>query len=298
MHQTVVSIFRRLRSTGPVFRHGLAINLLVNSALVAVTILAYQFANEIPLVADSPSRFSVLIVPLLLGALVAAALSFLNYFSLPGWQRAFPIAGMILVGHTLNLIVFDNFGDGSTSHLLDAYTARLDRIGSLILVFSILTMCCSGLKICETRTLPSERRGQSAESDPAYWILKMLVGDLPIVISALFVIKLQELCADCSHQNYTNVYVTILKGASGAISRNVDSLHLLEIQRQLSVANFWTGVSLGVTGVQLVMQQISSLSLDFAFLLRSKLSQRRFVESSRDLSDKARDQVSGKAITQ
>jgi hypothetical protein len=250
---------------------GFAINAFINLLWIAATIAAWVWSESIPLVTQSPSRYSVLIVPFLFGALVAATVSFGNYLSLRGSRKLLPIAGMFLAGYT-SAILFEKFDSTQTAKLLDAYTERLDRIGLLILLFSVLTMVCSILKVAETRRVPAINRKEGAEKQPFYWALKILVGDLPIILSALVVIVMQHECVDCSHRNWANVYVSILNSGGSIITRGSDSFALLEIQRQLSVANFWIGVTLGVTGVQLVMQQVSSLTLDIAFWARNKLT--------------------------
>jgi hypothetical protein len=250
---------------------GFAINVFINVLWIVATIAAWYFSEFIPLVNQSPSRYSVLIVPFLFGALASATASFANYLSLRGTQILIPVAGMILAGYTLR-ILFEKFDSTQTAQLLNAYTERLDRIGLLIFLFSFLTMVCSILRVVETRRVPAKDRKGGAEKQPFYWALKILVGDLPIILSALVVIVMQHECVNCSHRKWVEVYTSILNSVGSIPNRGSESYALLEIQRQLAVANFWIGVTLGVTGVQLIMQQVSSLTLNIAFWARNKLT--------------------------
>jgi hypothetical protein len=261
-----VTIGRRIAS---ILGKGLSQHLAVNAILIAAWILAYNFADEIPLVMKSPSRYSILVVPFIVGAVVAATCSFAVYFSLPGIQRIVPALGMFLSGYTTQYLLQDF--ESPAKRTIEIYVGRLDSIGYLILLFSVLTMTCSALKFRETRSVPEMSRGDSLIKQPIYWALKLLVGDSPIILSTITVILIQHTCIDFAHGNSTNIYTSILTSAAGNIGHGLDSLALLDVQRQLAVANFWIGVSLGVTGVQLVMQQASSLSLELAFWVRNKL---------------------------
>lgn len=261
----------RVKETRRGLRVGLHASIPLNVFWILVVIAAYYFAERIPLVINSPSQFSILVVPFSLGSIAASVISFVPYLSLSSWWRIVPAVGFGVAGYTMSLFFFFESFRTEPSELITRYLDRLDTIGLMIVAFAVITLVCSCVKIrqCETATIDLAKA--PAEDKKVYWILKASICDLPIVLSASVIVVLQTTLPNIAHQHFIEVYFEILKSIGVKAIAKPETFLMGAINQKLANANFWIGVTLGVTGIQLIMQQVSALALDIIFWFRRNL---------------------------
>jgi hypothetical protein len=238
---------------------GIGIGILANALIVVGAVMAAALSHEIPLVVNSPSRYSVLVVPVALAAVVAASFSFLQYMR---DTRILAFIGMAVAGYVTALFFFEFPAERST--LIVDYLKRLDQISIGTLLFSLLALASSIWTYLGKRRNGAIQTASAPEHYPEFWLLKGLVCDLPIVIGTCLLLYVQSTYLESSHQQYTEVLFDLI-GENMKAEASPEFFQAEELQRQLGIANFWIGVSLGVTSVQLVAQQLGTLMLEVVF---------------------------------
>ena len=239
----------------------------VNLALVAVVIAAMQYNYLIPLVVNSPSRYSVIVVPFALGAVFAGMCSFFQYRK---GASAVGIIGGIVAGLVLTQF-FDDF-PVDRSELIEIYMRRIDYIGWGTIVFALLALVASLQMFLRSRA-GGPASSYALEQPSEFWILKALVCDLPLVLASTVLALVQWTGIDVAPAGHTDIWYDMMKSVMGADYRVIltpEYLEMGKINRKLSDANFWIGVSLGVTSAQLIAQQLGTLLLELVFAARAK----------------------------
>lgn len=272
------------------FFFGLGWTIVVNFAIVIVLLVAAYYANDIPMVYSAPLRYSIILIPFSMAAIVAAFLSFVPYFALPRWLVLLPCVGIFLSGWAIGLFFQEVNGPYSTR--IEDYVVRVDHITSLIMWFSLITALCSLAKILQVRNLPQTKETE-LENLRLYWVMKLLVCDVPIFIGALILVRIQEGTLDTSSQAFSEVYFQTVRDMMQVKDVAPFDFHVAEIQRQFSNANFWFGVAMGVTSAQLIMQQLSSLFLE-SVLRRRQVNDRNLGSGAGNLPHESGDEVAGK----
>jgi hypothetical protein len=243
---------------------GFGVSIAANALIIIVAVTAARFNFLIALVVNSPSRYSVIVVPFALAAVIAAAVSFLQYGR---YTRTIAFLGIFTAGCVTTLFFWPFPEDRST--LIRDYLERLDQIGVGILAFSLLALTGSIRMYFHACGRQPPKGNKAPEHQKDFWRLKGLVCDLPIVIGAILLLWVQRTQLEASHQQYTEILFGLIGNERNALA-SPEFFRMEEVQRQLGIANFWIGVSMGVMSAQLVAQQLGTLALEWVFWFRDE----------------------------
>ncbi|MDJ0921506.1 MAG: hypothetical protein QNI84_10275 [Henriciella sp.] len=255
---------------------------LSNVILLIAIVTAFIFSESLEMVATAPTRYSAIVIPFTIGAIIASITSFLVYLDLPMPLRLVPYAGACLAGVAIALICTSFMGpldewsswpDGKIDTVVPRYLSKISLIGWMILAFAFLTFVSSLLKARDVEERPERvEYKDTVHGSSFYWVLKAFVCDFPIVIGAGIILFLQYFYQDASHPNYTEVYYKIFNEPTGErVLASPACFAAVDTQRVLSNSNFWIGVALGVTSAQLILQQLSSLALEIVLIRQRKV---------------------------